>query len=246
MRLQLAGGAFIVVLLLTACGGHATRTAAPVVSVSPTSPPATTPCPIDQRICAFGVQLLPLLKSGDIDSLVRLSEGVPATCPSSGFGGPSQSLCAGARDGEVRYGYWEIQGEGLIVTEAEWRRVLGRWLTAIAGAGGTDSRGSGALRIGSVECFRLASQASGTCDGDMIRINFTFINAQSPAPNLGTGVSGQRMTFHISVHFAADGSVKADGFGMTTPPNAPLDHLAIKATNGHGQSGIMESYPWSP
>jgi hypothetical protein len=234
----------------------ATPSGGPAAPTPPLGPPGSDPtgpgpqpgrpCPIDQRVCAMAVTLLPVLSNGQIDALVAMSEPVAATCPSSGFGIPSPSLCQGAAAGEVRPGYWAVQGgEGLIVPEEDWRRTLQRWSESIRQASGNDVYGPGALRVGSVSCSRPQGPPSGQCIGEM-RINFTFINAPSLDPTRGTGIPGQRTTFHISLHAVADGSLKVDGFGNVVPPNSVLLSFRSEYAAADGRNMVVEYYPWTP
>ena len=203
------------------------------------------PCPIDQRVCAMAVTLLPVLSNGQIDALVAMSEPVAATCPSAGFVA-SPSLCQGAAAGEVRRGYWAVQGgEGLLVPEEEWRRTLQGWSESIRQASGNDVYGPGSLRVGSVTCSRPQGPPSGQCTGEM-RINFTFINAPNLDPSRGTGIPGQRITFHISLHAVADGSLKVDGFGNVVPPNSVLLSSREEYAAPDGRNMVIEYYPWTP
>ena len=219
---------------------------APADGPSSAGPQPGRPCPVEQRVCAMASTLLPILSNGQVDALVAMSEPVPATCPSAGLGGPSPSLCQGAAAGEVRRGFWDVQaGEGLIVPEADWRRTLQRWTESIGQAAGNDVYGPGALRVGSISCARPAGTPGGQCSAD-IRIHFTFINAPSLDPSRGTGLPGQRTSLHVSLHAAADGSLKVDGFGNIVPPNTVLLSFWNEYAGSDGRNMVVEYYAWTP
>jgi hypothetical protein len=231
--------------------------AAATVTVSPSPAATVTPsatagaptarCPVDTEICDFAETLLPVLAAGDAAAFFAVAEPIEATCPSAGFGGPSPALCEGAAAGEVRLGYWDFQaGEGLIVTEAQLRQTLGRWFSSIAGATGSDAWGPGELSIGSIFCGRERSAPSGQCLESTIRAHFTFINASDLDPSLGTGLPGERTTFFVSVHRAADGQLVADGFGTIVPPNAALEAFSVDGVGADGRPLTFEFYPWQP
>ena len=222
-------------------------TSAPVpttVALTATAAPGRA-CPVDTTFCDFARTLLPILDSDNADALLRLAQPVEATCPSAGLGGPSPSLCAGAASGEKRAGYWDFQGgEGLIVPEADLRRTLERWFASIDTATGSDAWGPGELRIGSITCSRATGTASGQCDGQRVRFNFTFINSPQAPADRGTGIPGQRVTFFVEA--GAIGSIKVRGFGTTVPPNSVLESLANDAVSDTGQRYLLEHYPWKP
>ncbi len=260
MKTGAAIAVVVAALALLACGGDeskdatVTPTTGAQTSVTATTPagattsptPSAARCPVEQRICDFALTLLPVLQRGDIDALVAMAEPVPAKCPSAGFGGPSIALCAGAAAGETRRGFWDVQaGEGLIVTETEWRRTLDRFKAAVLAATGSDGYGPGPLRIASVACFREASQLSGTCGTDWIAVHFTYINPPNLQPSSGVGLPGQRMTFYVRAHVSGP-SVKVDGVGFSVPPNAALEPLRLDATDSSGRRGVWENYVWRP
>jgi hypothetical protein len=148
--------------------------------------------------------------------------------------------------GEIRRGYWDVQGgEGLIVTEAEWRRTLQRWLGAIRAAQGSDAFGDGRLRIGAISCGRNPQMPAGTCQ-TVSRVQFTFINAQSADVAQGTGLPGQRTTFHIAIHRGGSGEYRVEGSGTIVPPNSALEDLRLDAIDADGKPFLIQYYPWTP
>jgi hypothetical protein len=210
-------------------------------------PTAGAPCPVDQATCDFARQVLSALQAGDADAFMRMAEPVEATCPSRGFGGPSPSLCQGAREGETRRGYWDIQGgEGLIVPEADFRRTLQRWFESISAASGSDVYGSGQVRIGSISCARRSSDPPGSCSAGMRRVHFTFINPPNLDPARGTGLPGQRTSFHVSLHEGPGGQLRIDGFGSVVPPNTVLLAFRQEFRLQEGQPVTLQYYPWTP
>jgi hypothetical protein len=256
---------FLVSVFFIACSGESDTPPSPTppgqVEPSPTPPPRQgpqtdgptgpgpqpgRPCPVERDICDFAVRLLDLTSSGNLDGLVALTDPVPATCPAAGLGGPSAALCAGAAPGEMRRGYWDFQaGEGLVVTEAEWRRTIGRWLASIRGAQGSDVYGPGGLRIGGVSCPRDTTQPAGVCSPAGIRVNLTFINPPTLDPSMGTGLPGQRTSFSFTLHRTAAG-LKVEGFGTIVPPNTVLLAWSVDAVEANGKAMIIEYYPWTP
>jgi hypothetical protein len=182
-----------------------------------------------------------------VDGIIALAEPVGATCPAGGLGGPSAALCAGAAAGEVRRGYWDVQaGEGLVVTEAEWRRTLSRWFASIRAAQGSDAYGPGALRIGAISCGRDRGEPSGRCGSETVRIHFTFVNSPAMDPSQGTGLPGQRISFHVAAHRNAAGDLKIEGSGTIVPPNTVLLPFEIDAVYASGRQFVMQFYPWAP
>jgi hypothetical protein len=202
---------------------------------------------VEQNICDFARRLLPLVDQGNLDGIVALAEPVSATCPAGGLGGPSAALCAGAAPGEVRRGYWEVQaGEGLVVTESEWRRTLTRWFASIRVAQGSDAYGPGQLRIGAISCARDRGEPSGRCGSEAVRIHLTFINSPSLDPSQGTGLPGQRISFHFAAHRNAAGDLKVEGSGTIVPPNTVLLPFEIDAVDAGGKLLVIQYYPWTP
>jgi hypothetical protein len=178
---------------------------------------------------------------------VALAEPVGATCPAGGLGGPSAALCASAAPGEVRRGYWDAQaGEGLVVTEAEWRRTLTRWFASIRVAEGSDVYGPGKLRIGAISCARNRSDPSGRCGNETIRIHFTFINSPAIDPSQGTGLPGRRVSFHFTAHRSSAGDLRLEGVGTVVPPNTVLLPFEVDAVDASGNQFITQYYPWRP
>jgi hypothetical protein len=207
------------------------------------------PCPVEQDICDFARRLLPLVEQGNAGAILALTEPVASTCPVTpiGFGGPSVELCAGAAPGTVVRGYWDVQaGEGLVVTEAEWRRTLTRWFAGIRTAQGSDAYGPGQLRIGAISCARNRSEPSGRCGSEMVRIHFTFINSPSLDPSQGTGLPGQRVSFHFTAHRGAAGELRLEGSGTVVPPNTVLLAFENDAVDASGRQFIVQYYPWTP
>jgi hypothetical protein len=202
---------------------------------------------VEQTVCDFARQLLLPLQQGNIDGLLALSEPIAATCPSAGFGGPSPALCAGAVPGEVRHGYRDVQGgEGLIVTEAEWRRTLARWTAGIAAAQGSDVYGAGRLRIGGVSCGRALNTPSGRCEEDDVRIQFTFINSPAASVEQGTGIPGRRVSFHVALKRGPADQFKVIGSGTVVPPNTVLLDWEIEVSDASGRRLVVQYYPWTP
>ncbi len=228
-------------------GGTPSATASPApttVVATATAMPGPA-CPVDATSCDFAKMLLPILDSGDAETLLRLAEPVETTCPSAGLGGPSPSLCAGAVAGEKRAGYWDVQaGEGLIVPEADLRRTLERWFLSIDAAGGSDAWGPGELRIGAIACSRALGAASRQCDGQQVDMLFTFINSPQTPLERGTGLPGQRTTFFVRA--SAIGGLKVQGFGTSVPPNGFLESLVLSSVGNDGRPYTRESYPWKP
>jgi hypothetical protein len=178
---------------------------------------------------------------------MALSEAVPATCPSQGFGGPSPALCDGAAPGEVRLGYWDVQaGEGLIVTEAELRATLERRLLALSGAAGSDVYGTGELRVGALSCARAPGAPQGSCDQGWLRVHLTYISPASLDASQGTGIPGERTSFHVSLHRDSTGELKLDGIGTIVPPNSVLQPMQIEAYADDGELVTLQFYPWTP
>ena len=270
-RILLAVFAAATSLALLACGGDnppaepQPSSPAPEVQVPPSPTPSRQgptadgptgpgprpggPCPVEQDICDFARRLLPLVEQGNADAILALTEPVASTCPVTpiGFGGPSMELCVGAAPGKVVRGYWDTQGgEGVIVTEAEWRRTLSRWFASIRAAQGSDIYGSGQLRIGAISCAHLPAEPPGRCGQSDVRVQFTFIN--SPATDFadGTGIPGQRTSFHFAMHRSPSGDLKIDGFGNVVPPNTVLLRFAQNAVDRDGKPLVLEYYPWTP
>ena len=210
-------------------------------------PESGRPCPVDQAVCDLAERLVSLMEQGNLDAILALAEPVPATCPSGGLGGPSAALCTGAASGELRFGYWDVQaGEGLIVTEAEWRRTLDRWIAGIAVAQGSDVYGPGGLRIGAISCARDAAQPSGVCRAEEIRSHLTFINSPATDPASGIGLPGQRISFHFTLRLTPTGESRIEGFGTVVPPNSVLLPFEIEAVLREGGPVVVEYYPWTP
>jgi hypothetical protein len=251
--------------LLAACiGAGDAPTASPTPSAVPTEAPTTavptvvtststaTPsspepvrCPVDSSICEFAISLQALLAAGDLDGLLERTAPVTAICPAGDLGGPSPRLCEGAASGEQREGYWDVQaGEGLVVSEDELRVSLGRWLAAIASAGGRDERGDGQLQLGAVSCNREPAAPSGDCFPSGIRAHYTFITSTDADPAQGTGLPGERITFHLSVRRVSDG-LRIDGVGTIVPPNAALEGVTVEAITAEGDPAVVEFYPWA-
>jgi hypothetical protein len=219
----------------------------PIASTPTVTPPSPEPvqCPVDSSICEFAISLQALLAAGDLDGLLERAAPVAATCPGGGIGGPSPRLCAGATSGEQREGYWDVQaGEGLVVSEDEFRAALGRWLAAIGSADGNDERGVGELQLGAVSCTREPDARSGDCLASGIRAHYTFVNSTGADPAQGTGLPGERTTFHLSVRRVSD-ELRVDGVGTIVPPNAALDALTINAVTPEGNPALIEFYPWA-
>ena len=257
----------LLLLLLTACtsGSSATPDAAltsvpirdagaaasPPVAASAT--PADGPtgpgpqpglaCPVAAVLCEFAVQLEAAFEAGDVDAFLSLAQPVNATCTGQPASGTTPALCEAAAPGELRDGYWALQGgEGLVVTEAELRGGLARWFDAIARhSEATDAYGPGDLRIGSISCTRGLDQAGGVCIGNSLQVHFTFIN---PPDAQGTGLPGQRISFHVSAS-VVDGVPKANGFGTIVPPNSALVAKVIQVQDGTGNPLLVEVYPWT-
>jgi hypothetical protein len=259
---------FAAALILLACSGDdgslpSSPSPSPEPEASPTTPPRQGPqadgptgpgprpgasCPVDPAACEFARRLLPLVQSGDLDGLIALAEPVAATCGGNpGFGGPSAALCAAAAPGEVRSGYWDVQaGEGLVVTESEWRRTLTRWLASIRSAQGSDVYGDGALKIGSISCARFEGQPAGVCDTGTVRVHLTFINAHDADPASGTGLPGQRTSFHFTLHRNQSGELRIEGSGTVVPPNTVLLGFEIEGIDQAGRKVVIQHYPWTP
>jgi hypothetical protein len=220
---------------------------------SPTLPPGLVapepglPCPIQASVCEFAIRLFPIIAAGDVDAFLALTEPVPVVCRGTrGIGGPSAALCADAAIDETRFGYWDTRaGEGLAVTEAEFRSKLERWFNLIPQARGEDEYGPGALRVGSVACARLHSEPAGVCGKGWLLVHFTLI---SPAadPSQGVGIPGERTTFHVSLHEGADGELRINGFGQSVPSNATLEAFSLDAQTDTGEIVLLEFYPWTP
>lgn len=201
-------------------------------------------CPVAVVICEFAVQMETIFEAGDADAFFAAANPVGGICTGDeALGGPSAALCEGAAPSETRFGYWAIQGgESLIVTEAELRGAMQRWFSSIARAGGgSDVYGSGELKIGSISCTRKPERPSGDCIGNSIQVHMTFIN---PEMVDGTGMPGQRITFHVSAS-VVDGAVRANGFGTVVPPNRVLMPSLINVTDSTGNPLLLEIYPWT-
>lgn len=221
--------------------------AAPADGPTGPGPTAGAPCPVDQATCDLARQVLFAIQAGDVDAFMRMAEPVEATCPSRGFGGPSPALCQGASEGERRRGYWDIQGgEGLIVPEADFRRTLQRWFESIRAASGSDVYGPGQVRIGSISCARRPLDPPGSCSAGMRRMHFTFINPPNLDPARGTGLPGQRTSFHVSLPEGSGGQLRIDGFGSVVPPNTVLLAFRQEFRLQDGQPVILQYYPWMP
>lgn len=261
-RLFLLGPLLALLILVTACSsGSASPEPEPTATEQALPPTATVPaqpanqagptgpgpeagiaCPVAVVICEFGVQIEAALEAGDAEAIFALATPVNATCR-AGANNLSAALCEGAAEGEVRPGYWALQGGvGTVVTEAELRVGLDRWFDSISRAGGTsDIYGPGELQIGSISCTRHTDQAPGTCLGNSIQVHFTFIN---PEEVRGTGTPGQRISFHVSAS-VVDGMPRANGFGTVAPPNRVLQASTLNIQDGQGNPLLVEVYPWT-
>lgn len=83
----------------------ATASASPTATPEPTSTPdygAPDPCPVDQAICDFAVEIQELIAAADFAGLESLTRPGEFTCPVSEY---SADFCEGAAPGEVREGF---------------------------------------------------------------------------------------------------------------------------------------------
>ena len=106
---------------------------------------------------------------------------------------------------------------------------------------GGDGYGPPQARIGAISC-RETSAAQATCGSDYIAVHITFINAPNVPPERALGLPGQRITFGLTAHRDASGTIKVDGIGITmVPPNSVLE------PGGSPYSfGDIRRYLWTP
>ena len=65
-------------------------------------------------------------------------------------------------------------------------------------------------------------------------------------PARGTGLPGQRVSFHFAAHRTAAGELRIEGIGTVVPPNTVLLPFEIDAVDRDGKAVVIQHYPWTP
>ena len=265
---QLLTPVLIVLLLglIAACGGGAKAgptstptivptpnvpidaTALPASSGPPSEPTAPGPqpgqlCPVQSEICALAAQIQNLMRAGDANGLVTISQPRGYQCPDPNAANAAdlKTICQGAAAGDVRPGFIAGQsGQNNVVTQDQYAAKIAAYfqLTAAALADQHDVYGSGAAMVGSISCTELAG---GGCDfAHAILINITLITkAQDRTP--------ARTTFFVgALKDPASGLLQPYWISQMVPPNTQLSAWEGPAVFPDGSKGTFAFHHWTP
>ncbi len=260
----------LIVLLLglvAACGGSARpdptstvtpvptpnvpvdATALPASSGPPADPVAPGPqpgqaCPVQSEVCALAAQLQNLVRAGDANGLVTISQPRGYQCPDPndvGAAADLKTICQGAAAGEVRPGYIAGQsGQNNVVTQDQYAAKIAAYfqLTASALADQHDVYGSGGAIVGSISCNQLST---GGCDfAHVIQVNITLITRSADG-------KPARTTFFIgALKDQTSGLLRPYWISQMVPPNTQLTAWEGPAVFPDGSKGSFAFYPWTP